>query len=178
MPKRCKLDLTAESESDSGLRREVLVKQAMAIPEIKILKGEDEVLCIIKTKSSEEILDISDDTGEIVVVPDSSVELEELPEDSVKYGNYAIQVEEDNLLGESVAKTKVSNLEVKSCKTKKRKREEIQVTWRFVRRSKRKTKYFSFCESYEGAPEVVTLSELESGKVPKVLELKLLTIYS
>ena len=81
-------------------------------------------------------------------------------------------------MGESLAKTKFSNLEVKSCKTKKRKREEVQVTWRFVRRSKRKTKYFSFCESYEGDSEVVTLSELESKKVPKVLLFKLLHIYS
>ena len=157
----------------------MLVKQAMAIPEIKILKAGVEVenslnvsRDIPKSNSSEDILEISDDS-EVLVIPDNSVELEELLEDSVpgpvKGGNQAIKVEEDGVLRESPAKTKVSNLEVKSCKSKKRKREEVQVSWRYVRRSKRRTKYFSFCESYEGATEVVTLSELESRKVPKVL---------
>ena len=197
LAKRSKLDLRADSES--SLRREVLVKQArtmpevnvlragdkmkqaLAIPQIKILKAGDDVECNInvsrdvqnsvKSSSSGEILEISDDT-EIVVVPDSSVELEELLQDSMpspaKGEKY---VEGEVILSKSPAVSKMANLEVEPCKPKKtkKKREEVQVRWKDVRRSRRKTKYFSFCESFEGTIEVVTMGEVESKKVPVVL---------
>ena len=192
LAKRSRLDLRDDSES--SLRREVLVKQAMAtpemmqdkikqalaIPQIRILKAGDEVECNLnvsrgikdsfKSDSSEEILEISDDAAEAVVVPDnSSVELEELLQDSMPRPDKGEEGEE----GEKIpAESSLVNLlEVKSCKTKKknRKREEAQVRWTDVKRSKRKTKYFSFCESFEGMVEVITLGEIESSKVPKVL---------
>ena len=192
LAKRSRLDLRDDSES--SLRREVLVKQAMAtpemmqdkikqalaIPQIRILKAGDEVECNLnvsrgikdsfKSDSSEEILEISDDAAEAVVVPDnSSVELEELLQDSMPRPDKGEEGED----GEKIpAESNLVNLlEVKSCKTKKKKskREEAQVRWRDVKRSKRKTKYFSFCESFEGMVEVITLGEIESSKVPKVL---------
>ena len=193
LAKRSKLDLG--EESGSSLRREVLVKQAMAIPDIqvlkavdnnvkqtmatpgiKILKAGDEVECnlnvsrvnnCIKSNSSKEVLEIRDE-AEILVVPDSSVELEELLQDSMPRPVEGEGGEEaEIILGKSPLKSDL--LEVKSFKTKKKKKEEAQVRWRDVRRSKRRTKYFSFCESYEGTIEVVTLDEVESKKVPKVL---------
>ena len=157
------------------------MKEARSVPQINILKATDDVECnlnvskdikdSLKSSSSEEILEISDD-ADIIVVPDSSVELEELLQDSMPRPVIGEkEVEEEAILGKSPAESKMSNLEVEPCKTKKKKkkREEVQVRWKDVRRSKRKTKFFSFCESFEGTIEVVTMGEVKSGKVPVVL---------
>ena len=182
LSKRSKLDLRTDSEP--SLRREVLLKQAQAIPEINILKSEDEVECHLnaskdssgkggtKPVSSEEMVEISDNS-DIIVVTDSSLELEELLQESlpgpVKGESEVKNVEEASGFGDGSAQSKIVNLEVKSVKTKKRKREEVQVRWRDVKRLKRKTKFFSFCEVFGGNVEVMTLGEVESRKVPKVL---------
>ena len=155
--KRSKLDLKVDSES--CLRREVLVKQAMALPEIKIDGVGDDLECSLslgRQAESEEIIAVRD---EILVVPDSSVELEELLKDS------PMPLKSED----GPSSNTMASLDVKSCNPKRKKNEEVQVLWREVKRPKRKTKLFSFQEVFEGAVEMKTMDEVESRKVPKVL---------
>ena len=157
--KKSKLDLKVDSES--CLRREVLVKQAMALPDIKVNGMGVDLECSLslgRQAESEELIAVSDDS-EILVVPDSSVELEELLKDS------PMPVKSED----GPSSNTMASLDVKSCKPKRKKNEEVQVMWREVKRPKRKTKLFSFQEVFEGAVEMRTMGEVESRKVPKVL---------
>merc|ERR1712172_282122 len=101
-------------------------KQALAITQIKVLKARDDMECnlnvsrenvkdSVKSNSAEEILEISDD-AKIVVIQDSSVELEELLQDSLPSPEKREkEVEGEVTLGKSPAESNVNNLEVEPC---------------------------------------------------------------
>jgi hypothetical protein len=174
------------------LRRSVLVRRVeqlqAGLPGLTVTGGgvglgeeeemdkEDEPsIIVINDDSTEENSQDPEENGEdrIANGKDESVELEEKEFScSVKVVvETSSGISSENTIAETEEKEKEGLLEVPKPKASapKAKKKAVEIKWKSVKRMKRKTKIFTFCETFGGPVEVEAWGAERSSMVPAVL---------